>query len=76
MSQMERTAETRYAVPMGLESARAKLVSLYLELRGDASLDEMADDLDMRLIELCGVLDALEDRDVVSRHGDRYRYAH
>lgn len=72
MSRAETIARERYAVPADLASARAKLVYLYLRMRGEADVEEMSSDLGLPLITLCDLLDTLEDRGIVSRDADRF----
>ena len=73
MSQVEPAMKACRPIPDELESARGKLVYLYLEVSGDASLDELANALDLPLITLCSLLDTLESRGIVRRDGNRYR---
>lgn len=73
MSRAEGVARDGCVVPDGLESARAKLIYLYLSVRREASLEELAEDLDLPLITLCDLLGTLEERGHVTRDADRYR---
>jgi DNA-binding MarR family transcriptional regulator len=57
------------AVPRGLESPRAKLVYVYLEREREASVDSLADALDLKKIDLLTVLSTLESAGVVERDG-------
>jgi DNA-binding IclR family transcriptional regulator len=63
------------AVPDGVESARAKLVYLYLATAGRATVDELADQLSMQKMALFSVLDTLDAGGLVEADGDRYRLA-
>lgn len=72
MSQVERVGRERVAVPVELESARAKLIYLYLDRAREAGIDEIAEDLEMPLIALCRILNTLEEKGLVVRDGERY----
>lgn len=73
MSQVEAVSTGRLAIPEELESASAKLVYLYLDVKGEASIHEIGADLDIRMITLCDLLATLENRGLVTRDGDSYR---
>lgn len=72
MVQATQMSRERITVPEELESARAKLVYVYLEIAGDASLEEMTDDLDIPAITLCRILHALDEKGIVGRAGGRF----
>jgi len=64
------TAEaSSVAVPRGVESARAKLVYVYLQREREASVDALAEALDVKKIDLFTVLSTLESVGVVERDG-------
>lgn len=60
------------SLPDELESAQAKLVYLYLQTAGEATLADIERDLRVKRLSLYGILDTLRSRDLVSRDGDRY----
>lgn len=62
-------------IPGGIESARAKLVYLYLSAVGGASVDELAERLGMQKLALFSVLATLDADGYVDRDGDRYHPA-
>lgn len=57
------------SMPVELESARAKLVYLYLSMRDVATMQDVADDLDMQMIALCSILRTLERQGLIERDG-------
>jgi predicted transcriptional regulator len=61
------------SVPDGIESSLAKLVYLYLDAAGAASIDDLQADLDLQRIELHPVLDRLADRGLVTAADGGYR---
>lgn len=73
MSQVDPATKARRKIPEELDSARGKLVYLYLDFTGESSLDELSTALDLPLITLCGLLETLEGRGLIVREGDRYR---
>lgn len=62
-------------VPEGLESSTAKLVCLYLDTRGETTLTELAEALELSRLTLFGVLQTLVERGHVQRNGDTVRPA-
>jgi len=60
------------ALPDALTSPRGKLVYLFLETAGGATIEELKRGLDVPKLTLLGVLRALEERGVVAREGRRY----
>lgn len=60
------------AMPTDVESPRGKLVYLYIDTVGEASLDDLVDGLDVQRITLYSVLKTLQERGLVERDGDRY----
>jgi sugar-specific transcriptional regulator TrmB len=65
----------RTAVPSELRSPRAKLVYLYLETHGDATVSELQEGLAMRKLALYSILEALGERGLVEPDADCERYA-
>jgi DNA-binding MarR family transcriptional regulator len=59
-------------VPTELTSAQSKLVYLYLDCAGAATVDDIAGSLGLKKISLYPVLDSLETRGVVRNDGNRY----
>lgn len=59
-------------MPTDVESPRGKLVYLYLETVGGASLEELAEGLDVTRITLYSVLKTLQERGLVDKDNDRY----
>lgn len=60
------------SLPEDLESARAKLVYLYVAVRGGASADEIARVLDIGKGTILSILQTLCGRGLVERRGERY----
>lgn len=60
------------SVPTELSSDGTKLVYLYLQLTGESTLTELNQSLEMKSISLLPILEALVDRDLVSREGSTY----
>lgn len=73
MSQVDPTATRRPQVPKQIDSPCGKLVYLYLEVTDEATTEELADALDISILNLCGLLSTLESLGIVERTGDRYR---
>jgi predicted transcriptional regulator len=63
------------AVPAELESPRAKLVYLFLSVRGESSVTELQTGLEMKKISLYSILGTLCERGLVHRDAERYRVA-
>lgn len=63
------------SVPVELESAGTKLVYVYLDAAGGATIDDLRESLGMKTITLYPLLDSLEKRNVVERDGDTYLLA-
>jgi DNA-binding MarR family transcriptional regulator len=59
-------------VPSELTSAQSKLVYLYLDCGGSATVDDIADSLGLKKITLYPVLESLESRGFVAIEGNRY----
>ena len=60
------------AIPEELNSSCSKLVYLYLQSHGGATVDELKADLDMQLLTLYGVLRRLREADLVTKTDDRW----
>lgn len=63
------TDETTIAVPDELESARAKLVYVYLAVRGEATANELCDALGMDKGSALTIAGTLRERGYVTREG-------
>lgn len=61
---------TSSRVPADLDSARTKLVYLYLQTAGPATVFEMAEALGERALSLYPTIDRLADRSHVERRGE------
>lgn len=59
-------------VPTELESPRAKLVHVYLEASGGATVDDLNETLRMQKLDVLSVLRSLSEGGHVSTDGDRY----
>lgn len=59
-------------LPDGLTSSRSKLVYLYLEVRGAATVDELKTELDMQLLTLYGILRRLRETNLVTKSDGRW----
>ncbi len=59
-------------IPEELSSSCSKLVYLYLQSHGEATVDELKADLDMQLLTLYGVLRRLREADLVTKTDDRW----
>lgn len=66
-------AEATPSIPSDLEAVRSKLVYLYLDTAGGATVDELQNDLGMRKLSLFPVLFDLTERDLVEKNGTEYR---
>lgn len=60
------------SLPEGVQSPRAKLVYLYLQVAGGSTVSEVQETLDVPKLTLFSVLDALAGRGLVERDGDAY----
>ncbi|APW99521.1 MarR family transcriptional regulator [Halobiforma lacisalsi AJ5] len=72
LSQEHRSEKRIEPVPEGVESAQAKLVYIYLEAVGGATVDELADGLTLKKIDVLSVLNSLSTAGVIERDGDEY----
>jgi predicted transcriptional regulator len=59
-------------LPDGLETSRSKLIYLFLQVRGAATIDELKAELDVQLLTLYGLLDRLREEDLVTKIEDRW----
>lgn len=73
MTSLQAIQRRRLAVPDSLESARAKLIYLYLRTCGNSTLEDLHEDLDIPILSLYSLLDELEGRDMITRQGRFYR---
>lgn len=71
-SQRHRSATRIDPVPDDLESPRAKLVYIYLEATGGATIDELGEILAMKKINTLSVLRSLSNAGYVERTGSEY----
>ncbi|WP_254532559.1 helix-turn-helix domain-containing protein [Natrinema gelatinilyticum] len=71
-SQKHRSATKIDPVPEGLESARAKLVYIYLDATGGATVEELGEILAMKKINILSVLNSLSSTGYVDRMGDEF----
>ncbi len=60
------------ALPTDISSAQAKLVYLYLEATGSATVTELNEALAMNKMAVFSVLDSLSSQDLVEKRGDEY----
>ncbi|WP_121743854.1 MarR family transcriptional regulator [Natronorubrum halophilum] len=71
---MEQTHATNEIsqLPTELESPQGKLVYLYLEAAGSATVDELGQILSMKKIAILSVLNSLSSQDLVEKRGSEY----
>lgn len=62
-------ADATPTVPSTIESAQSKLVYVYLAAKREATIDELADALEMRKLGLFTVISTLEAHGCVERDG-------
>ncbi len=74
---MTRTATTTpdASIPTDLDSARAKLVYLYLAATDGATADDLCDDLAVTKGTVLSITGTLRDRGYLERRDDRYELA-
>ncbi len=75
MEEPTRNTTSTPAVPAELTSAQSKLVYLYLDCGGSATVDDIADSLGLKKITLYPILDSLVSRGFVATEGNRYATA-
>jgi DNA-binding IclR family transcriptional regulator len=63
------------ALPNSLESTSSKLVYLYLDTTGEATVSEMADALGMQKLALFSILDTLRSMGLVDGDGTSFSAA-
>ena len=73
MSQAHGMQVSRCDVLAELESAPAKLLYLYLDVHGEATLETISEELALPFITICGLLETLESRGHIERTNDTYR---
>ena len=61
------------SVPASVSSSAGKLVYLALDWDGPAAVEELTDRLDMKRVDLFGILGTLRRQGIVERDGDRFR---
>lgn len=66
------TGPKRWPPLRELCSTRRKLVYLYLRVEGEATVDQLKEDLDLDVLTLYSVLPSLRDRGVLDNDGDRW----
>ncbi|WP_331233947.1 TrmB family transcriptional regulator [Natronorarus salvus] len=59
-------------LPAELDSAGSKLVYLYLDVTGDATIDDLQRSLGMKKLALYPVLDTLSAEGLVEREGETF----
>lgn len=71
-SQKHRPQRQLEPVPDDLDSAQAKLVYVYLEATGGATIDDLRKTLAMKKLSILSVLNTLSSAGYVDRRGERY----
>lgn len=66
---------TAVSIPDALESPGSKLVYLYLDAAGAATIEDLRTGLDMKRLSLYPVLDTLSNEGLVERDGETYAVA-
>lgn len=69
------TTQASVSVPEELQSARAKLVYLYLAVAGTATADDVRDALEVDKGTVLSITGTLRERGYVCREDDGYRLA-
>jgi len=72
---MSRQTPTETPIPDEIDSSVGKLVYLYLDSAGKATLSQIQNRLDVRQLTLYKILNTLQGRDIVSEDGDYYSVA-
>lgn len=72
MQSVHAATRERVAFPKGIDSARAKLVYLYLGVHEGAAIEEISTDVQMPIMTLAPILRFLERDGYVERKDDRY----
>jgi predicted transcriptional regulator len=73
MRQIEHTTASEPVIPAGLSSPQAKLVYLYVATQGEATIDELSDELGMQKLALYSVVRMLRSRDLLQGRDTGYR---
>ena len=71
MMQQELTTDQLEPIPAEIASPQAKLVYLYLEAAGTATVDDLNEVLTMKKIDVLSVLDCLSSKGLVDVDGGR-----
>lgn len=71
-SQKQRSTRKIEPVPETLESAQAKLVYIYLEATGGATVDDLGSTLAMKKLSILSILNTLSSAGYVERRGEAY----
>lgn len=69
-TELERTAVGPISLPDDVTSPQAKLVYLYLLVRGTVTVDELGSSLDLPKLTLFSILQTLSEYGLVVRDGD------
>ncbi|WP_247003739.1 MarR family transcriptional regulator [Halosolutus gelatinilyticus] len=64
--------DRRFRLPTELDSPQGKLVYLYLDATGGATLEDLKGTLSMRKIAILSVLRSLSSQELIERDGDEY----
>lgn len=72
MMRQEPTTRNPDPLPTELGSPQAKLVYLYIEAAGGATVDDLTEILSMKKISVLSVLRSLSTDGLVDRDGDRF----
>lgn len=65
----------RTEIPTEIDSTGSKLVYLYLQTAGGATIEELQASLNMKQLALFPVLNTLASEDLVTREGESYTVA-
>lgn len=72
MMQQQLSQKQITPLPETLSSSQAKLVYLYLDATGGASVDDLNQTLAMKKIDVLSVLNSLSSNDLVEKADDQY----
>lgn len=73
MTQPSKTVTTNTEPPTDVQSTAGKLIYVYLAAVSEATVDAIADALDLKLIELLPTLRSLQQAGYIERAGDTCR---
>lgn len=74
MATVESTSKISHlSVPDSITSAKAKLIYVYLQARGEVTQDQLRDDLGITMVALLGIVKRLEAENLVERDGETIR---